>query len=269
MYKGARKVVEKYGEPMVCELKPVAIWNKYRRKGLDGRGEVTSAANHLRTFLRQFADWAVREGYLPERVKKEVDGIPLVKINSRRLTPPSGKVVDEYLKMIESEDHLGGQYLRFLATTGLRLSGGLRLSWDRIDLERKEIEAVMKGGRVETLPLTEEALEVLRERKKQAPTDKCPFPLSERKIRTLRTKMKKFAKGFGIDLNTIHMLRHYFSTKCLMSGFTVQEVGQLLGHADEGQLVLKTYGHVCDTRLRGLVHKLKLTSDDDAESEPN
>ncbi len=75
----------------------------------------------------------------------------------------------------------------------------------------------------------------------------------------LERVMKRFAKGFEIDLTFFHAFRHYFASRCLLSGFTVQEVAKLLGHSDNGVLALKTYGHICSDHMKARLAGLRLT----------
>ena len=71
-----------------------------------------------------------------------------------------------------------------------------------------------------------------------------PWGFDDAEISKLTRRMKRFAKGFDLDLRFYHAFRHYFESKGLMAKLTVQEVADLLGHSDNGQLVLRTYGHL-------------------------
>ena len=112
----------------------------------------------------------------------------------------------------------------------------------------------MKRGKIKVFPMTPEAIAVLQSRRERS----RPWQMDINAIERLERKMKRFAKGFDIDLNTFHSFRHYFASRCLMAGLTVQEVATLLGHSDGGVLVLKTYGHICGLHLRNAVSGLRL-----------
>jgi len=98
------------------------------------------------------------------------------------------------------------------------------------------MEVRQKGGRVRVIPLSPEALEILRGWQ----TLPRPWPLGIKELEVLERRMKRFAKGFGLGLTTFHCFRHYFASRALMAGLTVQEVADLLGHSDGGVLVLQT-----------------------------
>lgn len=239
------------------DFSPVEIWKKYRETGIERQGkELTSAANHLLWYMRKFIPWAVRRGFLPTEILEEMKKLKKVPTNPRRIRVPSEETLDEFLKMISSEDPDGGEFLRFLAVTGLRLRGATGLVWRDVDLGALQIVVRQKGGKEKVIPIGPEAAEILeRRRKLKLPG---PFGLDQKALEKLERRMKRFAMGFEIDLTMFHAFRHYFASRCMMSGLTVQEVATLLGHSDGGVLVLKTYGHICGAHLRNAVAGLRL-----------
>jgi len=237
------------------DFSPIEIWQKYRETGVERQGkELTSAANHLLWYMRKFIPWAVGRGFLKAEALEELKKLKKLQTNSRRIRVPSEETVDEFLKMVSSEDQDGGEFLRFLACTGLRLRGATGLTWRDVDLAASQIVVRQKGGKEKVLPIGPEAVEIL-ERRRKLPR---PFGLDQKALEKLERKMKRFAKGFEIDLTMFHAFRHYFASRCLMAGLTVQEVATLLGHSDGGVLVLKTYGHICGAHLRNAVAGLRL-----------
>lgn len=127
---------------------------------------------------------------------------------------------------------------------------------------------LQKGGTRVVVPITQEALEILLMLRVQGSIDR-PFPLDANALERLERRMKRFARGFDLDLTTFHSFRHYFASRCLLAGLTVQEVARLLGHSDNGELVLRTYGHICNARLHSAIATIVLASDPHARvSEP-
>lgn len=239
---------------------PVQVWKDYRASGLE-RGpkrELTSAANHLTWYLRKFVPWAVSRGYLAPEMLEELEKLKKLPTNSRRIRVPSPAQVDELLRMVGTEDEDGAEFLRFLACSGLRLRGATGLAWRDVDFAGKTIVVRQKGGKEKVIPAAPEALEILQGRK-----DKGfgrPFGLDQNALERLERRLKRFAKGLDLDLEYFHAFRHYFASRALMAGLTVQEVATLLGHSDGGVLVLKTYGHICGEHLRQAVSNLRLAS---------
>lgn len=254
------------------DFSPVRIWNAYRKSGVDSprKKEFTSAANHLRWYLRSFVPWAVERGYLPAALEKELEKVRKVKVNPRRIVVPEPAAVDEFLRMIETEDKQGAAFLRFLATSGLRLSGAINLRWRDIDFVREEMMVLQKGGRYISTPMTPEAVAVLRSRQGQPQPHAGPWAcMGEAELAFLKRRMKNFGNGLGVDLTTFHAFRHYFASRCLLSGIGVKEVAALLAHQDGGALVLSTYGHLCASHLRDAVKGLRLAGSAVPENGPS
>jgi len=47
-------------------------------------------------------------------------------------------------------------------------------------------------------------------------------------------------------IKTPHYFRHWFITQTLLQGVPVRTLAGIIGHADGGALLLKTYRHLCD-----------------------
>ncbi len=256
MVERCRKKVLEYGKNFET-FDALRIWKAYRASGKERRGkELGSACNHMKWYLGLFIPWAVNRGYLPLAAKESLSEIPAVIVNPRRIRVPSVETVSEFLAMIETEDIDGAAFLRFLGSCGLRISGARALQWPNIDFDSNSIVVMQKGKKEKVFPLTPEARAVLLSRKGK---DR-PWEFDDAAIERLKKRMKRFAKGFDIDLKNYHSFRHYFASHCLMARLTVQEVAELLGHSDNGQLVLRTYGHQCKEHLRKAVANLRLVS---------
>ena len=251
------KAIEDFAATGWEMFSPVKIWTDYRKTGIARQGFLLgSAANHLRWYMLKFVPWAVKRGLLGQDALESLAEIPRLKVNSRQIRVPTVAEVAEFLAMVESEDPEGGAFLRFLTVTGLRLSGALNLEWSDIDLGQGSMAIIQKGGAKKVIPMTPEAIELVTDRRGR----RKPCPLDIKALERLERRMKRFAKGLDLDLKTFHSFRHYFASRCLLSGMTVQEVAKLLGHSDQGQLVLKTYGHLCGEHLRQAVAKIRLAS---------
>lgn len=255
LVRGCKLVLEHSKD--LASFNPVAVWSAYRSTG------VGSGCNHLRWCLRRFVKFGIKRRWFAYTLQEDLQQIPLIKVNPRHIRIPSLKVVDEFLLMVESEDKEAADFLRFLASSGLRRSGGNLLRWEDVDFTEGLLRVLQKRSKISMTPLTAEALAILRELKNEG--KECPFGFGERRLKQILRRMKKFAKGFEIDLTFFHSFRHYFASRALMSGLGVQEVAALLGHADCGQLVLRTYGYLTSEHLRKQVSRLRLTS----PSQPN
>jgi integrase len=255
----SRKAVERYTSELV-DFSPVAVWTNYRQKGLKGK-PVTSAANHLRWYLGSFVSFGVERGFLLPAVTEEFKKVPSIQISPRRIRVPEVLAVKELLEMVATEDEEGADFFRFLAASGVRKAGALGLEWKRIDMDARSMEVKMKsrgGSRWIVLPMTPEALGILR--KREGLKLPSPWPFLEARVRSAGRVLKKFAKGMNIDLKDNHAFRHYFASQALAGGLSVPEVASLLGHKDGGALVLRVYGHLLSGRLKTAVAGLRLFS---------
>lgn len=270
MAERGRRAILRFAKTGWQGFSPVKIWNNYRKYGLQRpepdenetqkkeipRPLLSSAANHLLWYMEKFVPWAAKKGFLGADALDSLAEIPRLKVNARQIRVPAVALVAEFLAMVESEDPEGGAFLRFLTVTGLRLSGALNLEWPDIDLGLGTMAVLQKGGWKKAIPMTPEAVELVTDRRGRP----RPCPMDIKALERVERRMKRFAKGLDIDLKTFHSFRHYFASRCLLSGMTVQEVAKLLGHSDQGQLVLKTYGHLCGEHLRQSVAKVRLAS---------
>ena len=255
MAERGRKAIERFSTGW-AGFSPVEIWNAYRKTGLKRHGDLLgSAANHLLWYMQKFVPWAVKRGLVGADAMESLAGIPRLVVNPRTIRVPSVAVVEEFLAMVESEDPDGGAFLRFLTTSGVRLRGGIGLRWKDVDFAAVQMNVLQKGGKRKIIPMTAEAVAVLKSREGKVK----PFDLDQNAVERLERVMKRYAKGFEIDLTFFHAFRHYFASRCLLSNFTVQEVAKLLGHSDNGVLVLKTYGHICSDHMKERLAGLRLT----------
>ena len=122
----------------------------------------------------------------------------------------------------------------FAIHTGFRESEILELKWKQIDLTRRTVTiSEQKNGCVDTLPLNETVLQILRNRAKGHHTrDDLVFP-SENRTRMLnRNLFRAFTSArekAGIEGVRFHDLRHTFATRLVQSGvdlYTVQKLGR-------------------------------------------
>jgi integrase len=141
----------------------------------------------------------------------------------------------------ECRDLLNG--LRF---TGLRIEEANLLKVRHVEVSKKAINLpaeICKGrhhGR--TIPIFSEALPLFTRLVKEAGQgDAFVF-----KIKDARKGIAGASEevGFG-ESWTHHTFRHYFATRALECTKNVVTVANWLGHLDKGQLLLKTYAHVC------------------------
>ena len=130
---------------------------------------------------------------------------------------------------------------------GLRISDIITLRWCDIDFEKKELSKIQVKTRGRNIiPLTEEALEILKKRKGRhnvfvfglLPDD---FDLKdEEKLRirrnsitsTINKQLKSISENAQLDKKvTFHMARHSWAVNVLEQGLSMSMISSLLGHS--------------------------------------
>ncbi|MCQ4574426.1 MAG: site-specific integrase [Candidatus Brocadiales bacterium] len=124
-------------------------------------------------------------------------------------------------------------------TSGLRKSELVNLTWDDVDLKRKEIKVQnredfeTKTGGIRIIPMADR---LYKELKALRPLSKSKYVFTTKHNTPLRnnllTRFKETVKRAGIDLKgvRIHSLRHTFITHLIRNGANPKVVQQLAGH---------------------------------------
>jgi integrase/recombinase XerC len=147
--------------------------------------------------------------------------------------------------------------LELLYGSGLRVGEVAGLTLDRIDLDRARVVVWGKGDKERQVPMSDHALDALREylrvaRPFMAPEDSRGLffnrrrkPFSERDIRSMVERYSgTLLPGRRVSP---HTLRHSFATHLLEGGADIRAVQELLGHASVA--TTQRYTHVSRARL--------------------
>lgn len=138
--------------------------------------------------------------------------------------------------------------IEFFYGSGIRLSELRNIKIQDIDQRQKLIRVLGKGNKERIVPITESALEALREYLQQRPSDisvdiiftnKNGDALSARQIERIVEK----------NLNPVtlqkkkspHVLRHSFATHMMDGGADIRAVKELLGHSSLGTTQIYTH----------------------------
>lgn len=155
----------------------------------------------------------------------------------------------------------------FSIHTGLRQANATHLTWQQVDLRRKVMWVFgdsMKGGKAVGIPLSEEAVTVLKSQRGKDATWVFPYrrkykdksreknePISKIKGAWMKALERAKIKGFAW-----HGLRHTWATWHVMSG-TPLEVLQKLGGWESMEMLTKHYAHFAPTFIAGYANNAK------------
>ncbi|HYY02971.1 MAG TPA: tyrosine recombinase [Gaiellaceae bacterium] len=203
------------------------------------------------TLLGSRADNPAAELDLPRRQRK----LP------RTLSPGEAE------RLIEAAAGTTPRALRDRALVELLYGGGLRvgeavgLGKTDVDLDRRLVRAVGKGGKERVVPIGRAAVDALRRYLSRG----RPFLDTRRRPELFLNArgggltragvfliLRRLAGKAGLDPERVHphLLRHSFATHLLEGGADLRSVQEMLGHADLATTEL--YTHVSDRRRREL-----------------
>jgi len=170
---------------------------------------------------------------------------------------------EEKKLLTASEEGLDGQLQDIIMldlATGLSQEELLNLKWERIDFNRNALTTTRsKTETTRTLPLKDEAIELLKRRNKvRALTGYVFFNGAGNRIDAgkLKKTFGRAVKKAGIKHLRFHDLRHTFATRLLHKGVDIYSVSKLLGHKDIG--TTQRYAH---HNIESLRDAFKVTDD--------
>lgn len=188
--------------------------------------------------------------FVPRKKIKTIDGVTAC---------PSPADFDRLLAALDGA-HRGRASLvvRFLAHTGLRMNEARELKWEDIKEDHIYLRGeITKNGFPRCVPFIMGTREVLSALKLVAGeniqrTDKV-LPQLE-----CKSALRYAARLAGIPNYSHHAFRHYFATRCIVSGVDIPTVAKWLGHRDNGVLLLRTYCHLLDEHSVAMARRVKL-----------
>lgn len=130
--------------------------------------------------------------------------------------------------------------------TGLRRGELLAVRWKHVNFDTAVLHIpVTKTDKARTIPLTDNALQILRERKAASATDaQYAFPVSANAFRLAWERCKRRAERAGcagISELRFHDLRHEAVSRFFEKGLNTAEVASISGHKDLRMLFRYTH----------------------------
>ena len=221
------------------------------------RSRANSTVNRYLAALSHALTFSVKElGWLDES--------PMRKVSKPK--EPRGRVrflsENERASLLDACKDSTSKYLYIVVvlalSTGARKMELLSLTWRDVDLQRAIIYIQdSKNGDCRTLPLTGYALQLMRQHVTAQRIDTpllFPGPRTGTKPLSIRTAWLSAVKRAGIENFTFHDLRHSAASYMLMSGATLGEIGEILGHRNYE--TTRKYVHQSESHTRGVVERM-------------
>jgi integrase len=219
-------------------------------------------------YLRQAFELAKSAGLCAENVAKQV-GLPRVprKLAFSAKHQVSSKQFDELLATMRKGPGFckrAADLAELLASTGLRLSEAVELTWDNVEwgnadprkdrlrsLSRKRRKDSSTWGEAKRLPLHKRLRALLQRLTKNRREDNRIAPVKECR-ETLETACRKLK----MPKLHHHDMRHLFTTWCVEAGIDFPTIAAWLGHQDGGAMLAMTYAHLRDEHSEDMAEKL-------------
>ncbi len=196
--------------------------------------------NSLRTCL----NWAVKSGLISAAPRLEL--------------PPKGIPKERYLTMAEIH-RLSSADMSFhtrlailiMLTTAARVTAVLELTWDRVDLQRRQInlrtsEAGRKGRAI--VPINDTLLDALIEARQAALSDYV-IEWACKPVKSIKTGFRTAVAAAGLKDVTPHVLRHTAAVHMAEAGVPMAEISQYLGHSSV-EITASVYARFSPGHLR-------------------
>jgi integrase len=181
----------------------------------------------------------------------------------RKPKEPRGRVRflsdDERQRLLKACQASTSQHLYHVVvlalSTGARKMELLSLTWRNVDLKRGTIALQdTKNGERRTLPLTGLALTMMHQQVQQGDS-LLVFPSPDgTKPLDIRTAWKTAIRRAGIEDFRFHDLRHSAASYLAMSGASLVEIAEILGH--KTLQMTKRYAHLSESHTRNVVARM-------------
>ncbi len=143
--------------------------------------------------------------------------------------------------------------------TGLRRGELFSLCWKQVDIQGGNLTVsglTAKSGKTRQVPLSKEAVEVLKSWKAQCKPDmKLVFPnKAGDRLNDIKTAWGSLLKRAKIKQFRFHDLRHHYASRLVMGGVDLNIVRELLGHGDTRMTLL--YAHLAPEHMAQAIRVL-------------
>ena len=229
-------------------------------------------------FCRMFFAWLAKAGHVQRDVACEIRyPRKKEKISDKTISEAQLHEIFRAFKRMQrkkrSLGHKAGFHSWFkplialLFYAGLRRGEALRLTWDKIHLDRGFIELTdTKPGRERVVPIQKKLKPYLKawHRLQRRPESGPVFFRRTSDGRTVRLSLdnvtktfKKYVRQAGLSENVnLHGLRHSCATELLRSGMDIHQVARILGHSSLE--VTQIYEHLDASDLKRRMRELGL-----------
>lgn len=231
------------GSTQIRTLTPAKI-DDFKRACIARKVKPRSVNSYLR-HIKAALTYALDSGYIDKKPKIKM--VPVGDALPHALIPEQIKLLLDKAKEI---DIALWRYLMVCLWTGARRSEVLGLTWQAINLDKKQCRVIGKGNRERIIPLMPALVALLEPIKKD-----IGRLFSDCHADTYTHKFKRLAVACGIEDKHLHDLRHTAGTFMLKNGIPLEVVQKILGHSAIG--TTQIYAKVLDDLTQSEMVKLR------------
>ena len=219
------------------------------KKGTSKQGKPYSTATikHQLVLLKRLYNLAKRWGVFAG--ENPMDRVEIPKLDNLKTEFLSDEESDRLMKTLDNWPcRESAACVKFTLFSGLRRGELFKLTWDDVDFNRGMITLrEPKGGKTQTIPISSQALDVLRGLE---PTSTYVFPGKNGARRTdFKGPWRRIRTAAGLPDNfRFHGLRHHFASTLVSAGYDLLVVQKLLTHKDSR--TTQRYAHLSPGALK-------------------
>ncbi len=230
-----RHLEPRFGKKALDAISPIDIerMKSELKKGLNRRGKPFAAQTikHQLVILRRLYNLARKWGMFDD--KSPMESVEMPRIDNQKTEFLTNEELTRLLDTLDTWPFReSAAFIRFALFTGLRRGELFKLTWDDVDFERGMLTLKdPKGGKTESIPVSREAMEVLRTLNV---TSSFVFPGKNGNQRTdFNDPWQRIRKAADLPEGfRLHGLRHHFASTLVSAGVNLLVVQKLLTHKD-------------------------------------
>jgi integrase len=218
--------------------------------------ETPYRANRVRALMSKMFSLALAWGW---RENNPVLGIAKFQEEKRERWLREEELQRLFAVLAAHPNQRAANVIRLLILTGARKTEVMHATWDQLDFDRAvwtKPSHTTKQKRTEHIPLSEQAIAILRDMKAQATPEAVhafPGEIPGQPIQCVKKFWEETRLAANLPDVRLHDLRHTFASHLVSSGVSLPIVGRLLGHTQPQ--TTQRYAHFADDPLREAVNK--------------
>ncbi len=251
-----KHIEPRFGRKSLEDITPLEIerMKLEMKKDVNSRGKPYAAATikHQIVLLRRLFNvarkWGIYDGGNP------VERVQMPHVDNQKT---EFLTEDELSRLMETLDNWPfletAAMVRFALFSGIRRGEICKLKWDDVDFERNMVTLrTPKGKKTVTIPISQEAIAVLRSMDMTSP---FVFPGEDGRQRTsFKGPWQRIRKAAGLPRDfRFHGLRHHFASTLVSNGVDLGIVRELLTHKHVG--TTERYAHFAPDAVKRAAEK--------------